>query len=97
MASEEGRRSVVLSLVAAVATTYIDLRSLDGSLKSQSARQRPARQAMSFLQLRFQGGIISDLELAQVQSQYEESLAEIPSIEKNIAFTEHGLSLLLGR
>ncbi len=96
VATEEGRRSVVLSLVAAVATTYIDLRSLDRQLEIaiQTAASRKA--SYDLFTIRFQGGIISDLELSQVQSQYEEAVAAIPLYEKNIAFTEHALSLLLG-
>jgi len=96
VSTEEGRRAVVLSLVAAVATTYIDLRALDRQF--EIARETAASRKASYdlFTIRFQGGIISDLELAQVQSQYEEALADIPVYEKNIAFTEHALSLLLG-
>ena len=96
MSTEYGRRAVVLSLVAAVATTYIDLRSLDRQLEIAKSTAESRKASYELFKLRFQGGIISDLELAQVQSQYEESLAAIPSIENSIAQTEHALSLLLG-
>jgi multidrug efflux system outer membrane protein len=96
MSTEYGRRAVVLSLVAAVATTYIDLRSLDRQLEIAKSTAESRKESYELFKLRFQGGIISDLELAQVQSQYEESLAAIPSIENSIAQTEHALSLLLG-
>jgi multidrug efflux system outer membrane protein len=97
VATEEGRRGVVLSLVAAVATTYIDLRSLDRQLEIAIDTAASRKASYELFLMRFQGGIISDLQLSQVLSQYEESLAVIPSIEKSIAFTEHSLSLLLGR
>jgi len=96
MATEEGRRSVIVSLVAAVATTYIDLRSLDRQLDIAKCTVESRRSSYELFKIRFQGGIISDLELAQVQSLYEESRAEIPAIEKSIATTEHALSVLLG-
>jgi multidrug efflux system outer membrane protein len=46
---------------------------------------------------RFAGGVISLLELSQNQSQYEEALATVPTLEKAIALQENGLSVLLGR
>ena len=96
LSTQEARRAVILSLVAAVATTYIDLRSLDRQLEIARSTAESRRASYELFKVRFQGGIISDLQLSQVQSQYEESLAAIPSIEKSIAFTEHALSLLLG-
>jgi len=96
MSTEEGRRAVVLSLVTAVATTYIDLRSLDEQLEIAKRTAESRRASYELFKMRFQGGVISDLQLSQVQSQYEESLAAIPSIENSIAQTEHALSLLLG-
>lgn len=97
LSTEEGWRTVVLSLVAAVATTYIDLRSLDRQLDIAQRTAESRKESYELFKLRFKGGIISDLQLSQVQSQYEESLAAIPAIEKSIAQTEHALSLLLGR
>jgi outer membrane protein, multidrug efflux system len=47
--------------------------------------------------LRFEGGLISLLELSQNKSQYEEALASIPPLEKAVAQQENGLSVLLGR
>jgi multidrug efflux system outer membrane protein len=46
---------------------------------------------------RYEGGVISLLELSQNKSQYEEALASIPPLEKAIAQQENALSVLLGR
>jgi len=46
--------------------------------------------------LRFSGGEVSQMELAQSQSEYEASLATIPQIELQIAQQEDALSILLG-
>jgi len=48
-------------------------------------------------ELRFQGGEVSQMELAQSQSEYEASRAVIPQIEAQIAQQEDALSVLLGR
>ena len=41
--------------------------------------------------------MISELELNQVKSEYEQALSTIPFLEKIIAQQENGLSALLGR
>ncbi|HRD87596.1 MAG TPA: efflux transporter outer membrane subunit [Accumulibacter sp.] len=97
LASEEGRRSVILSLVASVAGAYINLRELDRELEISRATAHSRAQSYAVFRERFAGGVISILELSQNQSQYEEALATIPLLEKAIAQQENGLSVLLGR
>jgi multidrug efflux system outer membrane protein len=47
--------------------------------------------------LRFDRGLVSELELRQVESEYRAALATIPFLEKLIAQQENSLSILLGR
>lgn len=97
LASEEGRRGVILSLVGSVAGAYINLRDLDRQLEIARATAKSRGESYDIFKLRFEGGIISVLELSQNKSQYEEALATIPPLEKAIAQQENGLSVLLGR
>ncbi len=97
LASEEGRRGVILSLVGSVAGAYINLRSLDRQLEIARTTAKSRGESYEIFKLRYSGGIISLLELSQNQSQYEEALASIPPLEKAIAQQENGLSVLLGR
>jgi multidrug efflux system outer membrane protein len=97
LASEEGRRGVILSLVGSVAGAYINLRDLDRQLEIAQATAKTRGESYELFKLRFEGGLISLLELSQNRSQYEEALATIPPIEKAIAQQENGLSVLLGR
>jgi multidrug efflux system outer membrane protein len=97
VASEEGRRGVILSLVGSVAGAYINLRDLDRQLEIARATAKLRGESFEIFKLRFEGGIISVLELSQNRSQYEEALATIPPLEKAIAQQENGLSVLLGR
>ena len=97
VASEEGRQAVILSLVGSVAGSYINLRSLDRQLEIARSTANVRRESYEIFKLRFEGGVISLLELSQNKSQYEEALATIPGIEKAIAQQENGLSVLLGR
>ena len=97
MASEEARRGVILSLVGSVAGAYINLRDLDRQLEIAQATAKARGESYEIFKLRYEGGIISLLELSQNRSQYEEALATIPAFEKAVAQQENGLSFLLGR
>jgi len=96
-ASEQGRRGVILSLVASVATTYIGLRALDRELEIARATARNYGDTLQLFQLRFKGGVVSEVELSQIESQYQQARAAIPSLELQIASQENLLSVLLGR
>lgn len=97
LASEEGRRATILSLVASVATSYINLRDLDQQLVIAKATTESRAGSVRVFQARFSGGDVSQMELAQSQSEYEASLATIPQIETQIAQQEDALSVLLGQ
>jgi multidrug efflux system outer membrane protein len=97
LASEEGQRAIILSLVASVAASYINLRSLDQQLEIAKATAASRAGSVKVFELRFKGGQISQVELAQSQSEYEASLADVPAIEAQIGQQEDALSILLGR
>ncbi|HEY3596020.1 MAG TPA: efflux transporter outer membrane subunit [Paraburkholderia sp.] len=97
LATEEGRRATILSLVASVASSYITLLSLDRQLEIAKATTASRAESVHVFQLRFSGGEVSQMELAQSQSEYEASRATIPQLETQIAQQEDALSVLLGR
>jgi multidrug efflux system outer membrane protein len=96
-ASEQGRRGVILSLVTSVATSYIVLRALDRQLEIARATADNYAGTQHIFELRFKGGVVSQVEVAQVESQYQSALAAIPSLEQQIAAQENLISVLLGR
>ncbi|WP_397453589.1 efflux transporter outer membrane subunit [Pseudomonas sp. NA-150] len=97
LASEEGRRGAILSLVASVASSYINLRDLDRQLAITNATVASRSEAVKVFSQRFAGGVVSQMELAQSQSEYEAALAIAPQIQAQIAQQENALSVLLGR
>jgi outer membrane protein, multidrug efflux system len=97
LATTEAKRAVVLSLVASVAGNYILLRDLDRQLEISRQTATSRGESLHVFELRFKGGVISELELAQNQSQYQDALASIPPLEEQIAATENLLSVLMGR
>lgn len=97
LASEEGRRSVVLSLVSSVASSYVTLRELDRELDIARTTAKVRGESYEIFKLRFGAGTISELELAQNQSEYERTLASVAQLEPRVAQQENALAGLLGR
>ena len=66
---------------------------------SPSPKRRSARtpNRVKLFELQFKYGQVSQMNVAQAQSQYENAAAQIPQIESQIAQTENALSMLLGR
>ena len=96
-ASEQGRRGVVLTLVTSVAVSYIGLRAFDRQLEISQATAKNYADTARIFELRFKGGVVSEVELNQVESQYQQALAAIPALEQQIAAQENLISVLLGR
>jgi multidrug efflux system outer membrane protein len=97
LAAEEARRAVILSLVSSVAIGYITLRGLDAQLEIAKNTVKSRRESLDLFELQFEGGVISELTLAQIRSEYEQAVAAVPEIERQISQTENALSVLLGR
>jgi len=97
LASDEARRGVLVSLVAGVATNYLQLRGLDAQLAIARQTLAAYGESVKLFGLQFKYGQISQMNVAQVQSQYETAAAQIPQIESQIAQTQDALSILVGR
>ena len=97
MSTQEARQAVILSLVSSVAVSYTNLRDLDKQLEVARRTVKSREDSYNLFKLRYEGGVISELELYQTRSEYETALASIPQIERAIAFQEDALSVLLGR
>jgi outer membrane protein, multidrug efflux system len=97
LSTEEGRRSVILTLVASVANGYVNLRDLDKQLQVAERTAKSREESYRLFKLRFEGGVISEMELSQIKSEYELALSRIPLLQKQVAFQENALSVFLGR
>jgi len=80
-----------------MASAYVNLRNLDKQLSIAGRTAQSRKESYDLFQLRFRGGVISELELSQVKSEYEQALSTIPVLEKAVAQQENALSILLGR
>jgi outer membrane protein, multidrug efflux system len=97
LATEEAHRGVILTVVAAVAVAYTDLRDFDKQLEIAELTAKSRENSFKLFKLRFDRGLISELELRQVESEYQSAFATIPFLQKLIAQQENGLSVLVGK
>ncbi len=97
LATEEARRGVILSLVSGVANGYVQLRALDEQLVIAVRKKGAYAESVRLFELQFKHGVQSQMTVEQARTQYETAAAAIPQIESQIAQTENGLSILLGR
>lgn len=95
--AEYTRRGVVLSLAASVVQGYATLRGFDAQLEVAQQTLVTRGQALDIFKQRYEGGVISQVELAQSENDYYSAEATIPTLRSSIAQTENALSLLLGR
>jgi multidrug efflux system outer membrane protein len=96
-ATEQAKRGVILTVVANVASSYIVLRAFDRQLEIARATAATFGETARIFDLRFKAGIVSQSEVSQVRSQYQQALAAIPAFEQAIAAQENLISILLGR
>lgn len=96
LAQEYVKQGVMLTLVSNVALTYIQLLTLDKNLAITKGVVQSLFEQRKIELARFKNGYISELEVTQIESEYQRRLALIPEAEQEIAQTEHALKVLIG-
>lgn len=97
LTSEESRRGLALSLVATVANSYISLRDLDNQLLIARQTLKTREESLRIFDLRYKGGVVSEMEVAQVRSEMETARISVTNLELSVAQQENALSALIGR
>ena len=85
LASEQGRRGVLVTLVGDVASNYFLLRELDLQLEIARQTLRLNDETVTYFQNRLDGGVSNRLELDRIQANRAQTAAAIPDIEQQIA------------
>lgn len=97
LGSEEGRRAVLLALVAETATAYFELRELDAQLDIAKRNTAAFQNTADLFRRRAEGGTASGLDTARAEALLANESAEIPLLERAIVAKENQISLLTGR
>jgi multidrug efflux system outer membrane protein len=97
MASQEGRRSVMISLVSSVAGAYFELLELDDQLTIAKRTRDSYQRTFKLFDDQHAAGLASNLELSRAKLSLRSVSANIPEIERQIALKENEINVLLGR
>jgi multidrug efflux system outer membrane protein len=97
LASQEGKGTVMLTVVTSVATGYIQLRALDRQLEIARRTTDSLGEAARLQGIRVQEGAVPDSDYQQAESQYREAAAQVPELQREIGQQENFLSVLLGQ
>jgi HAE1 family hydrophobic/amphiphilic exporter-1 len=97
LATEEGARAVMASIVSEVATTWFDLRVVDELVAITERNVALQEDALALVRQRVQGGVAAGLDEQQAISQLASTRAQLPSLQQQSQLAEDQLSVLLGR
>ena len=97
LSTEQGRRAATVSLVADVATAYVQLRQLDAQLDVAKRTVKNYERTLQLYTDRLQGGTGNKLQVSTGKSQVNDAQAVALDTERLIVRQENLLSLLVGR
>ena len=96
-ASEAAREGVRLALASQVAKSYFSLRALDEQISVTQRNIGLREDALGLQHKRFQGGVISEYDLRQLEAEAASVRAQLPPLERSRDAEEAALTVLLGR
>jgi len=89
--------TVNLSMHAQLALDYFQARTLDAEEQLLNSTVNQYEQALALIQSRFAGGIASDLEVQQAETQLETTRAQAIDVGVARAQYEHAVAILIGK
>lgn len=97
IATQEGHRTVMISVVSSVAKAYFELLELDDQLAIARRTRDSYEHTYKLFDDQHAGGLASKLELSRAKLALASVSANIPEIERQIALKENEINILLGR
>jgi outer membrane protein, multidrug efflux system len=95
-ASDYARGVVELTLTAAIARTYFNVRSLDAQIAVSAESLAAAEDSVAITRRRSEGGIASELDVYQAQGNRAQLAAQIKELRRQRAVSIHQLGVLSG-
>lgn len=97
LATEEGRKTAQISLVASVANTYLSLLADDELLAITQQTLGTREESYRLSKLRFDNGVTSELDLRQAESLTEAARVSLAQLVRQRALDENALTLMIGQ
>lgn len=95
--TDEARKAVQTSLIAAIADGYYNLLMLDAQMEVAQRNLRLNDSTLRIVKLQYAAGEVTALAIQQTESQMLVAASLIPSLEQEIAVQENTLMALTGR
>jgi len=95
-AQQAAAAAAALSVAANTASGYLNLRGLDAQLDLARATLASRQRSLDLARRQFEVGYSSRLELAQAESEYRNTAAAVPQLQRAITQQEDALAVLLG-
>ncbi|MBI3869438.1 MAG: efflux transporter outer membrane subunit [Verrucomicrobia bacterium] len=96
-ASVEARREVLVSVLAEVGLSYLDLRGYQRQLQVAQGNLKAQERTLQLTRDRFKAGLTSELDTARSEAQVALTRAQIPPFEDGVERASHRLAVLLGQ
>lgn len=96
LATEQAQRSVQISLIADVATAWLNLAADRERLKLARETLKSQQESYQLMQRRFDLGALSELDLRQAQSRVEAARVDVALYTAQESQSENALNLLVG-
>src|SRR5262249_43921677 len=93
----ENRRQVLVSLLAEVARNYVELRASQRRIGIARDNLNAQQETLDLTRVRYQAGLVSDLDVARAEAQVQNTSSQIPLLETSARQSMHLLSVLLGQ
>ncbi len=88
--------TVLVSLTADVADSYVLIRTLEKRIEIARRNVETQTESLQIAEARFQYGTVSQLDVAQAESVLNNTLASVPVLEAQLRQTQNALCVLLG-
>jgi NodT family efflux transporter outer membrane factor (OMF) lipoprotein len=97
LASEEGRKAAQISLVAAVANTWLSMAADEDLLALTRQTLATRQESLKLAKLRFDNGVTSELDYRQAESLTETARVTLAQLQRQRQLDENALVLLVGQ
>lgn len=95
-ASVEGYDAVLVTLQGDIAATYVEIRTFERELVLIRANVKLQQETLEYAEQRAKGGLTSDLDLFQAQSNLAQTSSFVPRFEADLRYATNRLCILLG-
>ena len=96
LASVAAYDSALVSLTAGVASTYLNIRTLQQRIAVAEDNLKTQQESLRIARAQFEAGETSQLDVQQAETQLAQTQAQIPGLENSLRASKDSLAVLLG-